>query len=347
MRNLPAILLMFAISLGFFIAGWWWIAPAMHVFSGGERSPAQIDGMLRLRADGADLITGLRSEIQLVCRNGDRLSVIMKDFKVEDLQVAGAETGEKSEPLSARFSEEASAALLQRIARGDVDEIVRVLRREARLGQEDGIVGLTKREVATGSFGLRHPPVSFTWDGQGTPIPIFSDFEKASDVAERVVSIVRFGTHVVQAGGGTHKLTEPAFARESYPAALPAGAENFVMFDGGHITEYRPVLTYFHDGKPMASLADLGKIKGESSAFRLFSPAYVYIGGGGRPLMVADLEALGANDSVLSWFSSASEAVFSRWVYPAFFWSFGLYTLLFACIALSLYRNPGKALHDS
>jgi hypothetical protein len=108
------------------------------------------------------------------------------------------------------------------------------------------------------------------------------------------------------------------------------------------VTEYRPVLSYTYQDRPYAVRADLGKIKGESSAFRLFSSAYLYIGDDEHPLMVADMQALGAKGSILSWFSSASEAVFSRWVYPAFFGSFGLFTLLFSVIALSLHRKQNK-----
>lgn len=322
------LLLVFVLGLACLLGGAWWLAPAWHALSEGERRPAHIAAMLRLRADGADLVSGLRHDLVLELRNGDRVRASFADYKL--LSLAGTD----------RFGSEDGRELLNRIARGGVEDLRRILMREARERRPDSIAGMEKTEIATGAFGLALRPADFRWDGEG---PVTALDLRPADAARELRSTVSFGTladaREPKADGAARKPSESLFARADTEPAAPSDRQDFVLFSGGHVTEYRPLLAYRDaTDTPRAVLADLGKVKGESSAFRLFGNAYLVDAPGSVPLLVADLSSLGADKSLLTWFSSASEAVFSRWVYPAIFWSFGLAILLFVAVALATPR---------
>lgn len=342
--------LVLALGLACLLGGAWWLAPAWRALSEGERRPARLAAMLRLRADGADLISGLRHEITVVCRNGDRVRALFINYEPVSLETSGADASAPA--ASDRFTGEAGRELLDRIARGGVEDLRRILMREARERRPESIAGLEKTETATGAFGLAHRPTDFRWDGAG---PVAALDLAPADAPRELRSAVLFGTlaeaRQPRTDGAARKLAEPFFVRADTEPAAPRDRNDFVLFSGGHVTEYRPVLAYHGAaGAPRAVLADLGKVKGESSAFRLFGSAFVVDAPGHTPLLVADLSSLGADKSLLTWFSSASEAVFSRWVYPAIFWAFGLAILLFCAVAFTVpasARPPSDSLSPS
>lgn len=352
-----SLLVVFTLSAAFLVTGWWWIGPALHTLSTGERLPARIAAMLRVRPDGADLINAIHTRLELTLNNGQMAQVRLENFALIDVVFTPLENNPGS--ITERFSGEEGKALLLRLARGDLDDMQRAMRKEARLAEPDGIAGLTKTETAHGAFGLGERPARFNWDGQGRiEVPALASGLPPRAIRE-VQSQVKFGAHLPPTQRGKEqahwvlrllglddqlavgdtvqpKATEYKFVYLS-PDYVPAKDQaNFIMFDGGIYNEYRPILAFTDATGPRAKMSDLGKIKGESSAFRIFSPAYLVVADNPYPIMVADLDSLGANKSLLSWFSSASEAVFSRWMYPAFFWSFGLFTLVFGCIAITL-----------
>lgn len=358
MRRLPAFVVL-AIGAAFLLGGFWWIAPALRELSSGEARPARVAAMLRFRADGADFISGLRHELRATCRNGDRLLAVFEDHRPVSVLVSGPEDG--SPAASARFTTDEGRALLDRLVRGGMEDMRRALLREARATLPDSLAGLTKTETALGRFALSNRPRSFVWDGAG-PVALADGSGQTATSLAALVSTARFGSHRVTSADTTAAppLADGVFERD--PAApLPvAGLADFALYAGGVGTEYRPVLAYRDaSGAPRALMADLGKIKGESSAFRLFAPARVVETSTGHALLLPDLRALSVGKSRLQVFGSLSEAVFSRWMYPSVFSLFGVACLVFGLVALTLPEparaaaaGPGKsssrpASHDS
>lgn len=302
-------------GLALLLAALLWSKQELKLRFFGQPAQGLVVGMALVRADEADLLAQLETELVLTLANGELLLTRHVNHRPSFLGYQ-KQAGGPTEPLALTALEETVSPLSEPLRRatqecvtGDATLVRWTLQREARrVDDPTRVVRVEKTETVRGWFNLPAVP---------DVLPFSDGRIDLGDVHAPHAGVVRIHAvfdhsdpRAVQEARG-ESLVE--FSYERNAGAVTGKKRNFFLAAEPYETEFRPVFAYESDGVGVARLSHIGRQGGPTLALRLFQPCRVYYDAQHPEQAIVTALPGPVEGSPLDWFSRLCEGIFAQW----------------------------------
>lgn len=308
-----------AIGILFLIAAYVWSLREVNLRLFGTPAEGRLVGMVLQRADHADVLAALETQLVVSLANGDRVEATYADYTFRSAIYKPANGSQPRALSAADFDSQTSPAGLSPELRRVINELVRgdaaiarwaLLREGRRPNDPLRVLRIEKIETVQGYFGVKNVPQVFGLrDGR---LLLNEDGSRSSFAGTvRIRGLFdRTDPALAKANKG-ETLVEYSYERNG--VSVTPAQRNFFLNAEPYVTQFRPVFAFEANGRAVARLSHIGRRGGPTLALVLFGPCRVYYDRERPEEAIVTAVAGPVAGEPLAWFSRFCEGLFGQW----------------------------------